>query len=114
MSRSTLALVSTLAGAGIASVAACNMGGAPSPSAGAPNSAMDQPDGSASGSAGSSGQAPPIPFQADSPDVYVAKVKNILVGLPPTDDEIRTVTADPTQLKTLITAGWRSRSTTRR
>ena len=27
-------------------------------------------------------------FQADPPAVYVAKVKNILVGLPPTDDEI--------------------------
>jgi hypothetical protein len=39
------------------------------------------------------------------PAVYVAKVKNLLVGLPPTDDEIATVTADPTRLKTLID-GW--------
>jgi hypothetical protein len=35
----------------------------------------------------------------------VAKVKNILVGLPPTDDEVAAVTADPTQLQPLI-QGW--------
>ncbi|HEY2366403.1 MAG TPA: hypothetical protein VGH87_08460, partial [Polyangiaceae bacterium] len=28
------------------------------------------------------------PFQADSPNVYVAKVKDVLTGLPPTEDEI--------------------------
>jgi len=36
---------------------------------------------------------------------YVAKVKNLLLGLPATDDEVATVTADPTQLKTLVN-GW--------
>jgi hypothetical protein len=41
-------------------------------------------------------------FQADPPSIYVAKVKNLLVGLPPTDAEIQQVTADPTQLETLI------------
>ncbi len=46
-----------------------------------------------------------MPFQADSPYVYVAKVKNLLVGLPPTDDEIQQVVSDPSQLATLI-AGW--------
>jgi hypothetical protein len=46
-----------------------------------------------------------IPFQAAPPTVYVAKVKNILVGLPPTDDEVKAVEADPTQLKGLID-GW--------
>ena len=40
--------------------------------------------------------APVMPFQADPPSVYVAKVKNVLVGLPPTDREIETVEADPT------------------
>jgi hypothetical protein len=45
------------------------------------------------------------PFQADAPTVYVAKVKNVLVGLPPTDAEIQAVQADPTQLKSLID-GW--------
>jgi hypothetical protein len=44
-------------------------------------------------------------FQVDPPSVYVAKVKNLLVGLPPTDAEVAQVTADPTQLSTLI-AGW--------
>ena len=43
-----------------------------------------------------------LPFQVDSPEVYVAKVKNILVGLPPTDDEIKAVVADPTALSHLI------------
>jgi hypothetical protein len=47
----------------------------------------------------------PFPFTADPPAVYVAKVKNVLVGLPPTDDEVQQVTADPTALKTLID-GW--------
>lgn len=48
---------------------------------------------------------PAIQFEAVSPAAYVAKVKNVLVGLPPTDDEVNAVTADPTALKGLIT-GW--------
>src|SRR2546423_941011 len=48
---------------------------------------------------------PPVPFSPDSPTVYVAKVKNILVGLPPTDAEIAAVTADPNALGGLID-GW--------
>jgi hypothetical protein len=43
-----------------------------------------------------------VPFQVDAPAVYVAKVKNILVGLPPTDDEVKQVTADPTALGVLV------------
>ena len=39
-----------------------------------------------------------IPFVSDPPAVYVAKVKNILVGQPPTDDEAAAVVADPTAL----------------
>ena len=46
-----------------------------------------------------------MPFKADPPYVYVAKVKDVLVGLPPTDAEIQQVEADPSQLATLI-AGW--------
>jgi hypothetical protein len=46
-----------------------------------------------------------MPFAAAVPVTYVAKVKNILIGLPPTDDEIKAVTADPTQLKPLV-QGW--------
>src|SRR5262245_49648180 len=46
-----------------------------------------------------------VPFVPDPPAVYVAKVKNILVGMPPTDDEIAAVTADPNALGGLID-GW--------
>lgn len=45
------------------------------------------------------------PFVPDPPSVYVAKVKNILVGLPPTDDEIAQVAADPGKLGALVD-GW--------
>ncbi len=51
------------------------------------------------------GSPAPLPFQADPPSVYVAKVKNVLVGLPPTDAEISAVQADPSQLGSLID-GW--------
>ncbi len=46
---------------------------------------------------GTGGGMPVLPFQADTPAVYVAKVKNILLGLPPTDMEVQQVAADPTQ-----------------
>jgi hypothetical protein len=48
------------------------------------------------------------PFVPDPPSVYVAKVKNILVGLPPNDGEIAQVTADPTAIGGLID-GWMKR-----
>jgi len=44
------------------------------------------------------------PFAAAPPASYVAKVKNVLVGLPPTDDEVKAVTADPSSFKTLVAA----------
>src|SRR5436305_10448220 len=44
-------------------------------------------------------------FTADPPSVYVAKVKNILVGLPPSDAEIAAVKADPKALGGLVD-GW--------
>lgn len=59
--------------------------------------------GSASG--GSAGSGATAAFSPLPASVYVAKVKNVLVGLPPTDDEVQAVTADPSQLKTLI-GGW--------
>jgi hypothetical protein len=46
-----------------------------------------------------------MPFQADPPSVYVAKVKNVLVGLPPTDQEVGAVEGDPSALGTLVD-GW--------
>jgi hypothetical protein len=42
------------------------------------------------------------PFPVEPPAVYVAKVKNILVGLPPTNDEVQAVAADPTALGSLV------------
>ena len=47
-------------------------------------------------------QVPPIPFVADPPAVYVTKVKDILVGLPPTDAEIQAVVQSPTALGGLV------------
>ena len=44
-------------------------------------------------------------FVPDPPSVYVAKVKNILVGLAPTDDEVAQVVKDPKALGDLID-GW--------
>jgi len=47
----------------------------------------------------------PAAFEPASVPTYVAKVKNLLLGLPPTDDEIASVSADPTQLAALV-RGW--------
>ena len=43
-----------------------------------------------------------VPFEAFSVSAYVAKVKNTLVGLPPTADEVVQVKADPKALASLI------------
>jgi hypothetical protein len=78
--RSSLALLSVC---GVAAFVACSTG----------NPASPEPlEASAS-------------FAAETPAVYVAKVKNILVGLPPTDAEVKAVEADPAALDTLI-GGW--------
>ena len=42
------------------------------------------------------------PFEAVAPASYVAKVKNLLVGLAPTDAEVQAVTQDPTALGPLV------------
>jgi hypothetical protein len=89
VSRTTLSFISTIAASAVLSAAACNMGDAASPAA---SSAAD---------AASRG----VQFQSEPPSVYVAKIKNILVGDAPTDAEVSAVTADPTQLKGLI-QGW--------
>jgi hypothetical protein len=85
-SAATLAFIALIA------AAACNgsIGG------GAPSASMTADGGNG---------AAVIPFQGDPPRVYVAKVKNVLVGLPPTDAEVKAVESDPTQLKALI-KGW--------
>jgi len=51
------------------------------------------------------GTTRPLPNEVSPPSVYVAKVKNVLVGLPPTDDEVKAVVADPNALAGLID-GW--------
>jgi len=59
----------------------------------------------AEGSDASADAVPSPAFEATPAAVYVAKVKNILVGLAPTDAEVQAVQADPTQLGTLVD-GW--------
>jgi hypothetical protein len=60
------------------------------------------PDG---GGAGGTGMPPPPPFAPVQPASYVAKVKNVLLGLPATDAEVQQVVADPSSFKTMVT-GW--------
>jgi len=66
--------------------------------------AANRSDAGAIDSGGSDGGGTVV-FEPVSPYTYVAKVKNVLVGLPPTDDEVQKVVADPTQLAGLID-GW--------
>ena len=85
-----------------ATAAACSNGGSGKPkSDGGPQ--MTTPDGSISD--GGPLDVGALAFQADPPTVYLAKVKNLLVGLPPNSDEVAAVTSDPTQLKSLV-QGW--------
>jgi len=59
----------------------------------------------ATASGGTTGeQMPQIPFEPVSARIYVAKVKNLLLGLPANEEEIATVTADPTALKGMVDA----------
>ena len=66
--------------------------------------------GSSSGGATASGGTAPgepmpqIPFEPVSARIYVAKVKNLLLGLPATEEEIAAVTADPAALKGMVDA----------
>src|SRR6478672_9331627 len=47
-------------------------------------------------------ESPPGDPTFDAPSTYVAKVKNVLVGLPPSDEEVRAVEADPNALGDLV------------
>jgi hypothetical protein len=84
-------VIPVLTACALASTTACNMG------------APAAPVGSGADMASDASTA--IPFQPVPASVYVAKIKNILVGLPPTDDEVTAVAADATRLKGLID-GW--------
>ena len=57
------------------------------------------PDGGGAGADGG------VAFAADPPAVYVAKVKNLLVGLPPSNAELAQVVASPEALGELVD-GW--------
>ncbi len=92
--------------AALLALAACSSGQHTSnaqAAGGAPGVGGSQATGAVDSAGGSSAGAQP--FAATAPSVYVAKVKNVLVGLAPTDDEVARVTTDPTQLKRLI-AEW--------
>src|SRR6185312_6710497 len=66
----------------LTAVAACSSGGKAKPdAAGTTTPPVD-------GGAGMGVDMGPLPFQVDPPAVYLAKVKNLLVGLPPTADEV--------------------------
>jgi hypothetical protein len=114
----SLGLGATLVVAALASNAGCGTSdSASSSSASASSSGASAPAGLDASTAGTDAStagtdAAPSPeasaFAPNSPYVYVAKVKNLLVGLPPTDTEVLSVVnaADPVgQLQTLI-QGW--------
>jgi hypothetical protein len=98
--------IAPLVVAALLNVASCSGGSAGSPSVD-PNAdgADGGPNGSGEGDDGGDDANGPLPFAPDSPNVYVAKVKNVLVGLPPTDAELQAVVADPTRLGGLVD-GW--------
>ncbi len=102
MLRKHIFLLSAMAAGAVSSGVACSSS---SNSAGPGTVANGGDDAGLDGGAGIDDTPPVPPFQADPPSVYVAKVKNILVGLPPTEAEVAAVTADPTKLSSLID-GW--------
>src|SRR5690242_7692220 len=85
--------------------AACSGGNAASPAA--PDTSSTAPEGGAGGDAAGEGGAV-LPFQADGPAVYVAKVKNLLTGLAATQQEIDTVAkaSDPRGALASLIDGW--------
>jgi hypothetical protein len=83
----TLSVLATFAASALASAAACNTGSPADP-------------GSTYSATSTTGSGPT--FIPSTPYVYVAKVKNVLVGLPPTDAEVKQVVNDPSSLQTLI------------
>jgi len=86
-------------------LAACGKNNATSqPGSGGNAAAGGAPGDAGAGGAGGAGGVTPVAFQPVSPYVYVAKVKNLLLGLPATDDEVNAVVADPAQMRALIAA----------
>ena len=54
------------------------------------------------GDSGADGDEPEVPFEPVKPQVYVAKVKNLLTGLAATDAEVKAVVESPKALRGLI------------
>jgi hypothetical protein len=79
--------------------------GTQSANAGSDGFGSNGPSGGSSGAPdeGSGGNAE-IPFEPVQARVYVAKVKNLLLGLPATEEEIAAVDADPAALKDMVDA----------
>ena len=67
------------------------------PGGGASGTDMTTPDPTA-------GAAPEIPFEAVPARVYVSKVKNLMLGLPATEEEIAAVDKDPAALRDMVDA----------
>jgi len=75
-----------------------------SSSAGTLSNAGSDSFGSGGSSADASGGSAEIPFEPVQARVYVAKVKNLLLGLSATEEEIAAVDADPAALKDMVEA----------
>ena len=80
-----------------------------SSSAGSSGTGHDSSSGNSSSTSGSGSDDSPdaaveIPFEPVQARVYVAKVKNLLLGLPATEEEISAVEQDPAALKDMVDA----------
>jgi hypothetical protein len=68
-------------------------------------SSSSSPPSSSTGGNWTGGDAgPELPFEAVQARVYVAKVKNLMLGLPATEEEIAAVTQDPAALRAMVDA----------
>ena len=63
---------------------------------------LDVPSNSKPG--GTQDGGPELPFEPVSARVYVPKIKNLMLGLPATEEEIAAVTNDPTALRAMVDA----------
>ena len=63
------------------------------------------PGGTPGGGTPGTPDVPPAPWEAVSPAVSLAKVKNLLTGVPPTPAELAAVTSDPSKLGGMVD-GW--------
>jgi hypothetical protein len=108
--KPSLLLLSSAAAVLVLNAASCR-----SSSENGQTGAQTEPDGGGGngpdGSGGDDGGSGPLPFTQDPPSVYVAKVKNLLVGLPPTDTEVKAVEGDASQLGSLVDTWMTSTST---